>query len=162
MRHLLQSTPTYVGLPAAAVPPVGERMLPYPDSPKKAQWGRRRGPARVQKSLILLAVLLTAVTSLYMVHVQRALRRGGAADRVAAPRLRGSLSERDLPSHRLLLATHNRLMWYTPATDEVRLLHEGEVGWRMGEGGGVLRGRPLLHVSLAAACMGVMCHEHTT
>jgi hypothetical protein len=32
-----------------------------------------------------------------------------------------------LPQNRLLLATHSRLMWYFPDTDESLILHEGEV-----------------------------------
>jgi hypothetical protein len=32
-----------------------------------------------------------------------------------------------LPNNRLLLASHGRLMWYFPETDEYMVLHEGEV-----------------------------------
>ena len=32
-----------------------------------------------------------------------------------------------LPSHRLLLASHNRLSWYLPDKDELLVIHEGEV-----------------------------------
>jgi hypothetical protein len=86
----------------------------------------------VRPALILLAVALTTFTAAYVWHVQRHVTSlGGSADAADAlsALLRRSHAAR-APEHRLLLSTHNRLMWYTPATGGVKLLHEGQVGQR--------------------------------
>lgn len=63
-------------------------------------------------------------------------RRAGMSERVAklAPQYRGPGKIEMFPgfsnANRVLLATHNRLLWYRYDTDELKVLHEGQVCWQ--------------------------------
>jgi hypothetical protein len=52
----------------------------------------------------------------------------GANPAAAAVQAPAAAAAAALPNNRLLLASHGRLMWYFPESDEYMVLHEGEVG----------------------------------
>lgn len=93
----------------------------------------KRGPPLAWRTRLVFVLMLGAAVlsllgaSMLLQRRQQALT--GTAATSAARAIAMGRPQRPQPDqHRLLLATHNRLMWYTPATNSTEVLHEGQVG----------------------------------
>ena len=95
-----------------------------PASPSKAV---RRTRSHLATLPFLVCLLGCSATVFYFAHSITKAPFGTIHDSLQHQEVAPAPAPRELPSHRILLASHNRLAWYLPDTDELFVIHEGEV-----------------------------------
>ncbi len=97
----------------------------------KRHWYTRHRSRVGSGGLVLLTSLLAAVTVLGVVrfHQTHSAAATAAVQEATTHQTTSAVHARtsSLPLRRVLLASHNRLAWYTLDDDSIHVLHEGEV-----------------------------------